>query len=1076
MNISSIDAQKWLREPGAPTDSDRTPRSRRFDAGSVEPGSGRLRFLKFGLENSATYETTNDVGTPRHPEPWRLALMASWLRGPARLVSLASLFACAGVLTIASPAAAQDDPAAPAEESAEAAPDSAEGSAEAAPAAEGSSEATSAEVDAVMAAGDPDAIPDGYIEEVEDVAEVVVTGFRVSLGAALQKKQRATGQVDAIVAEDIADFPDLNLAESLQRIPGVAITRTYGEGAQITVRGLSGLYTRVRVNGMEARAAVGNNAGRNFDFNVFASELFNSIVVHKTATADLDEGSLGAVIDLNTARAFNYDEGFTFVAGANGVYNDLSNTVRPRLTALAAYRDPAGIWGATASIAYTKVRNDSASADTVRWQRGPFRSINGVVCMDNPMDPGCVDVNGAAGVAGSGAQHPRIPRYGEEVNRNNRLGMTGGIQFRPADSTEIRLDALYATYNQSNDRRWLETLFRGNEPQFDVTSYTLQPFPQRYGVGNNSLLAATVDNAWVRSERNPINLQSQFYQVTLAVDHRFNESFWLNALGGTTRSRGKLNDATVNYDMRNYNGFSYDYTNDQYPLLAYNGADVNNAGNYQVTELRDRYSRTTSTFDTAELDLHYDIIDQLKLSAGVNYKQSELDTRASNRDGLVCELGIFQCDTDGDGENDVFGPPGDAALTDQIEYPGKVGAGSNTRWAAPQVDGWFQRLNYDSVPLEQDQDGTYTVTEKNLGTFLMSKGEFALANEGEMRLMYDVGVRYVQTRQSSTGYNSGVLVTIDRPMYDDFLPSANVTFWPIEQFAIRAAAAQVMSRPALANLSPGGAVDSFNFAVNNQNPFLDPTRATALDASFEWYFGDASVLSLALFMKDVDSFPIRDTRTGTFASTGLPGSVIQGGSPAALSPNFEGTCGNPAGCWEISELTNGPGASLKGLEIGFQAPFNVLYGSLPPIIRSMGVVANYTLIASDVEYDLGALAAMDSPVTTITERLLGLSNRSANATLYYDDSTFGARLSLAHRSDYLLGGPNLTGNLWEFAQSETRLDFSSSYNLTENLRLTLEAVNLLNTPTATMVDVDAERRVLFNHTGRNILLGAQLKL
>jgi iron complex outermembrane receptor protein len=1019
--------------------------------------------LSSSISDQRLQEPEAPTGSPRtRPLPW--------LGGLARLVSharFAPLVACAGVLTTSLPAAARDEPAPASDESPEAAPGAAEASPEAT-AVEGEASAGAEPVPEAGMEGEP--IPEDppeYIAE-GDLAEVVVTGFRVSLGAALQKKQRATGQVDAIVAEDIADFPDLNLAESLQRIPGVAITRTYGEGAQITVRGLSGLYTRVRVNGMEARAAVGNNAGRNFDFNVFASELFNSIVVHKTATADLDEGSLGAVIDLNTARAFSYKEGFTFVAGANAAYNDLTDTIRPRMTALAAYRDPAGVWGATASVAYTKVRNDSATAETVRWQRGPFRSVNGVICADNPMDSGCTDVNSA--------QHPRIPRYGEEVNRNDRLGFTGGLQFRPADSTEIRLDALYATYDQSNDRRWLETLFRGNEPQFDVTRYILQPFPTRYGVGNNTLLGATVDNAWVRSERNPINLESRFYQLTLAVDHRFNESFWLNALGGTTRSRGKSNDATVDYDIRNYNGFTYDYSDDQYPLLAYDGLDVNDAANYQVTELRDRYARTVTAFDTAELDLHYDIIDELKLAAGINYKQSELDTRASNRDGLVCALGVYDCDTDGDGTDDVFGPPGEAALTDQIEYPGKVGAGSNTRWAAPQIDGWFDRLGYRDVPLEPDQDGTYKVTENNLGTFLMSKGEFALANEGEMRLMYDVGVRYVQTRQSSTGYNSGVLVTIDRPMYDDWLPSANLTYWPVEQFAIRAAAAQVMSRPALANLSPGGTVDSFNFAINNQNPFLDPTRATALDASFEWYFGDASVLSLALFMKDIDSFPIRDTRTGTFASTGLPGSVIQGGSPAALSPGFEGTCGNAAGCWEISELTNGPGASLKGLEIGFQAPFNVLYGALPPIIRNMGVVANYTLVDSDVEYDLGALAADDSPVTTITERLLGLSNRSANATLYYDDSVFGARLSLAHRSDYLLGGPNLTGNLWEFANSETRLDFSSSYNVNEYLRLTLEAVNLLDTPTNTMVDVDAERRNLFAHTGRNILLGARLTL
>jgi iron complex outermembrane recepter protein len=971
----------------------------------------------------------------------------SWLGEKAWFVSLArvvSLVVCAAVLTTPSPVAAQAEPVSAPEGSPEASSPAPEGTADVEPLPE-----------------DP---PDVYEGEL---AEVVVTGFRVSLGAALLRKQRTTGQVDAIVAEDIADFPDLNLAESLQRIPGVSITRTYGEGAQITVRGLSGLYTRVRVNGMESRAAVGNNAGRNFDFNIFASELFNSIVVHKTAAADLDEGSLGAVVDLNTARAFNYDEGFTVVAGATGAYNDLSQTIRPRLTGLVAYRDPGNVWGATASAAYSRVRNDSASADTVRWQRGPFNSVLGVPCADDLMmqtDPDCVQVNGGPGVLG--AQHPRIPRYGEEINTADRLGVTAGIQLRPTDQTEVRLDGLYAIYDTGNDRRWLEVLFRGNEPNFDLTAYSIQPFPERFGVTNSTLVAGSVDNAWVRSERNQIELKSRFHQLTLAIDHRFTDRFYLNALGGTTRSRGTSHDATVDYDIRDYDGFSYDYRNDEYPSLVYGGADVTDAANYQVTELRDRYARTTTTFNTAELDLHFDIVEELKLAAGVNYKKATLDTQASNRDGLVCDLELFECDTDGDGTDDVFGPPGEQALSEAIHYPGKVGAGSNTRWAAPALDPWFDRLGYRNVPLTPDQDGTYKVTEKNLGYYLQAKGEVMLGL-GDMRLLYDAGVRYVQTRQSSTGYNTGVLRTIDRPMYDDWLPSANTALWLNEELVVRLAAAQVMSRPALVNLSPGGTVDSFNYEVENQNPYLDPTRALALDASAEWYFAGDSVVSLALFLKDIDSFPIRESRTGTFASTELPRSVIQGGSPADLSgPGAEGTCGNAEGCWDISELIDGPGATVKGLEIGFQAPFSAFYGNLPPVINGMGILANYTLVDSEVDYDFAG--------TPITERLLGLSNHSYNATLYYDDSTFGARLSVAYRSDFLTNGPASAGNLWEYTESETRLDFSSSYNVNDYLKLSFEALNLLNTPIDTKVDVDAERRVQYSHTGRNFLLGARV--
>jgi iron complex outermembrane recepter protein len=1031
MNIPRIAAQEWLRAPGASADTERPRRPEK----------------------------------PDHQEPWRLALPAPWLAAPSRLISLARLaplLACAGVLTTSGAAAqATDDaqPAPPPEESPEAS----------APPPEGSPEATAPEgsPEAVDSEGSPEAVDSEYDVEVEEaeMAEVVVTGFQRSLGAALLRKQRSTGQVDAIVAEDIADFPDLNLAESLQRIPGVSITRVNGEGSQITVRGLSGLYTRVRVNGMETRAAVGdnnaNNNGRSFDFNLFASELFNSIVVHKTASADLDEGSLGAVVDLNTARAFNYDEGFTFVAGATGAYNDLSNTVRPRLTGLIAYRDPGGIWGATASAAYTRARLDVASTDTVRWQTGGFNSVNGVICADNPTDPGCAEV--------AAAQHPRIPRYGEQVNTGERLGLTAGIQLRPTDMTDIRLDGLYATYDTEVDLKWLELLFRGNEGGMDITDYTLKSFPERFGESNNSLIAASVNNAWVRSERNRLNSENTFHQLSLSLDHRFSDLFFVNALAGTSRSGSGLpHDSTVSYDIRNYNGYRYDYSDDQYPLLQFNGPDVTNAANFTATELRDRVSKIEGGFDTAELNLHFDLLEELKLATGVNYKRATLDRNESNRDGTICGLDLFDCDTDDDGTDDVLGAPGDPALSEAVEYPGEVGAGSNTRWTTPDIDAWNAALGYSNVPLSLDQDSTWKVTEKNLGTFLQARGEIMLGSEdSDMRLLYDAGVRYVETRQTSTGYNSGVSITIDRPTYHDWLPSANTALWLTEEWVVRLAAARVMARPSLADLSPGGTVDSFGYEVDFQNPNLNPTRATALDAAIEWYFSENSLLSLAVFWKDIESFPIRQSRTGTFASTGLPRSLIAPTSPADMSPNQEGTCADPvAGCWQITQLANGPGSTIMGLELGFQAPFRAFSGGLPVVLRDMGVVANYTFVDSEADYDFSG--------NTVTERLIGLSNGSYNATLYYDDSVFNARASLAYRSDYLIEGPNRTGNLWEYVESETRLDFSSGYNVTDNLKISLEALNLLDTAFATKVDVDAERRVLYNKTGRTFLLGARV--
>ena len=146
--------------------------------------------------------------------------------------------------------------------------------------------------------------------EPEQLDTVRVVGtFRQSLVKALEEKRSSTDQIDSIVAEDIGKFPDLNLAESLQRIPGVSIDRDAGEGRQITVRGLGPDFTRVRINGMEAVSTTGGtdssggaNRGRGFDFNVFASELFSNLTVRKTQSAEIDEGSLGATVDLRAAR------------------------------------------------------------------------------------------------------------------------------------------------------------------------------------------------------------------------------------------------------------------------------------------------------------------------------------------------------------------------------------------------------------------------------------------------------------------------------------------------------------------------------------------------------------------------------------------------------------------------------------------------------------------------------------------------------------------------------------------------------------------------------------------------------
>jgi iron complex outermembrane receptor protein len=250
------------------------------------------------------------------------------------------------------------------------------------------------------------------------VEEVVVTGFRASLGSALSVKRRANGVVDVIKAEDIADFPDANLAESIQRVPGVSIARDAGEGRQITVRGLGPQFTRVRINGVEGQSTAsgtdssgGANRNRAFDFNVFASELFNSITVRKTASAQTEEGSLGATVDLQTGRPFDY-KGATFVVSAQEGYNDLSKAWDPRLAVLASNTWLDGKLGALVSVAYTERNLLEEGHGSGGWLNGT--EVGGF----SPASP-------FAQASLASTFSPRFPRYGRLTHDQKRLGVTG---------------------------------------------------------------------------------------------------------------------------------------------------------------------------------------------------------------------------------------------------------------------------------------------------------------------------------------------------------------------------------------------------------------------------------------------------------------------------------------------------------------------------------------------------------------------------------------------------------------------------------------------------------------------------
>ncbi len=908
----------------------------------------------------------------------------------------------------------------------------------------------------------------------EEGDAIVVTGFRASLEAALNLKRDSVAAVDAIVAEDIAKFPDQNLAESLQRIPGISISRDGGEGRSITVRGLSSQFTRVRVNGMETIATSTDGASANrdraFDFNVFASELFSSLVVRKTAEASLDEGSLGAVVDLNTGNPLAGRAGLNGALSVVGSYNDLAKDLGPRLAGLLSWRNDAGTLGASISAAYSKTSTLELGNNSVRWAQARFDGVDATNCFTTANSGGTYVPSTACDRAAT-AFHPRIPRYGEVAHERERLGLTGSVQYSPSDATKLSIDALFSKYDASREEQWGEVLLRSNERSINVVNPVYD--------ANNNMISATLNDAWVRTEHYLRESQTKFYQVGGTWDQDVTDNLRFTALGGVSKSNADIPvETTIIFDDRDAQGYSYDYTDMARPKLTF-GTSVMDPANFQLAEIRDRPSNVTNRFKTAQLRTEWDVNENITLKAGAVWRRFNFDAEAYTRDTAVCGNGGTSLVTSTAGTitcsaSSLFGPTAiyGFAVTPALSQSFSLGnagqpVGNTNGWLVPNLDAATAFTGLYSRTPANDVGNIRGVQETTKGAYLQADAKGDVLG---IEYALNAGIRYAKTDQSSYGLVSGVTATVTRS-YDDWLPSANLALYPTESTIMRFAVADVMTRPTLGSLTPGGSADGFNYRVTSGNPFLNPYRARNYDLSLEWYFAPQAVLSLAVFKKDVSTFTQSASVTGaTFAQTGLPASVLSPASPAALNPAQQA---EPR--WTLATTVNGSGAKLKGIELAAQIPFSAFTDGM---LSNFGVLANATFIDSNASFNVQgpAIAPGGALQNAVVSNTLGnVTKKAFNGTLYYDDGKFSARGMLSYRGRYHEGASG-TGNILEGYGATTNFDASVRYKLTEWMEVSLEGNNLLDTYRYRFTDFDADRNYENNHFGRTILFGARFKM
>jgi iron complex outermembrane receptor protein len=1060
--------------------------------------------------------------------------------------------------------------------------------------------------------------------------EIVVTGFRASLQNALSQKRRSDQIIDAITAEDIADFPDANLAESIQRLPGVSIDRDNGEGRSITVRGLGGDFQMTRLNGADALAVAGGsssdagaNRTRGFDFNTFASELFSNIKVTKTTAAVNDEGSLGAIIDLTTGRPLAYKDNRILV-GAEGEYRENGGTWNPRLTGLISHRF-SDSFGVLASVAY---QEQSQQIDRYSRSIGQFEYLyrNSQLPGVDPPTFGFARPGGTGPTFGSNPAAyallgpttiiPALPSINRQDLSYDRLGATATAQWRPTDRTEVILDGVYSRYRQDStvngitpialnrnfptgtggaNPRFLRTGTAGVRPLRNANgsinangrsdrigsvnpttgAVTAGLFPtcriefDECGQSSGSLIAGTLNsynprnldvfdyynwsgspgfipstdnlagfvpllgrtNTKVREAnvnaagqadylllddvdwRSSADAQfgkTNFYQGTLNLTHEFSDSLSAEATIGYSRSEFRSTGLLAEFNSLDRDNYVFDERGDGVMPVFNPGFDPSDPQQWTLVKglsaIRYFNARVNNEFRVARLNFAYEVDDTMTIRWGGTFKQFDFDSNQVRRsqdieaiNPTLQEAGLQITDL---GRSIGFGK----GLT--------VSDGTPTGMFVPDLDSFVREFGIDCNCVNEwgdfravpDGRQNNAVRERDISAFFQLDFEVDLFGRP---LRGNAGVRAARTevvgrgRVGATDGTEGIPVEA-RNTYWDYLPSMNANWEVSDNFLIRFAASQTISRPQLGSLTPGttsfpnltGALNSAGNApaITVGNPYLSPFRSANFDLSFERYFGRSGLLGVALFYKKLESFPQQ-------IATELP---LQAVFEPAIYEQLVAQFTNPTfreyveggGVFAVRQFRDAPGGTIKGIEVNAQSDF----GFLGDAFNNFGITANYTHIESELTYLTNTVLSTRRDQTTgtaentfATAPFLNTSPDAFNATFYYEDEKFSARVSAAYRERYvnrfpLAAGtcsPGTTTNAgaacnspvigdFGFTENTLNIDFATSYNLTDWIRLTFEARNLTNETThRTMYEANPVTQ-LYQSTGRVFTAGARV--
>ncbi len=891
----------------------------------------------------------------------------------------------------------------------------------------------------------------------DTIETVIVSGIRHAIETSVAAKKKSDSIVETISAEDIGKLPDVSIAESLARLPGLAAQRVNGRAQVISIRGLAPRYASTLLNGREM-VSTGDN--RSVEYDQFPSELINGVTVYKTPDATLVGMGLSGTVNLQSVRPLDLHKRTAVFnargeSNSNGQLNSDTPSKGARISASYINQFADDTFGLAVGFAYLNTPQQEEHykswwwADTAAW--------GGAICQNgNPCgggtDPGTPI--SAVGLQGLEA--------GAASTKQARTGLMAVLEWKPSDNVHSVVDLYYSKFDQVENRRTLMSDFSTADSGWGGAYYT--------NPGTTEYEGNTVINSGNLIGLHPVDLST------------------LNKRQDTIKAFGW----NLQVGMGNWTGIAD---------LSYSKAHRDE----QNAELEAGSADATGALPVNFNDLHIAVGDgRTTLTPSINYSDPSVnllsdpagwgrdgrtefprvdDELKSIRFGLKRDLpGVFNTFEVGLNYSDRSK---DYSRTEEYYFlknnrtPISVSSDlllRPTSLAFGGIPGNLMAFNfygvlgkyYDTLVtpdlLQNIPSRVWTVNEKVTTAY----AKLGIKTETAIPIHGNVGVQVVHAKQNSTGFyfetiGQDLLPLTGGKSYTDVIPSLNLVFDVMPDTYVRFGFAKELARPNMEDMKAGLSVDvdlnpPHNWSASGGNPGLESWRSDAYDLSLEHYFGKASYISIATFYKNLRNFVY--TQQIPFDPTGL------------VNPQPSVTPGCTPGCF-LDTLANGHG----GLVAGQEYTVSYSFANLSPLLEGFGVV----LSASDTR---SSLHEENNP----TVPLDGLSGQTNSLTGYYEQYGFSFRLSEHHRSKFqtiVRGtfGDAATSAILAETITDMQMGYSFEHGSMKGLQLLFQVNNIGNEPYRTQVGISAgganptalmpERYTTY---GREYLLGATYKL